>query len=78
VQVVADGKTYTAELNRAGKARIRLDRFESAGTQSVEVSYLGDDETAPSATTVEIQVRSRPGHGNGHGHGHGHGNGHGH
>ncbi|NYD42178.1 ExeM/NucH family extracellular endonuclease [Nocardioides panaciterrulae] len=77
VQVVADGKTYTVELDHAGRARVRLDPFASAGTQTVEVSYLGDSETGPSSTSVQVEVLSQPGHGHGAGHGH-HGGRHGH
>ncbi|GAA2144230.1 hypothetical protein GCM10009844_17540 [Nocardioides koreensis] len=60
VQVVSEGRTYEATL-RNGRAQVRLDRFTSPGSKSVEVSYLGDDTTSSSATTVEIRVRKKPG-----------------
>ncbi|MFC4786279.1 ExeM/NucH family extracellular endonuclease [Nocardioides sp. MAHUQ-72] len=61
VQVVADGRTYEVTLHH-GRGQVRLDRFATPGTKTVEVDYLGDEATAPSSTTIDIRVRTKPGH----------------
>jgi predicted extracellular nuclease len=64
IEVEVGGETYVAELKN-GQAQVRLPRFDSPGSKAVTVTYLGDDETQGSSTTVEIKVEPRPGHGNG-------------
>lgn len=60
--VEVDGRTWQVTLHH-GRARLRLPAFDRTGTHTVEVAYSGDDSTAPSTASVDVQVRSKTGHG---------------
>ena len=55
VEIEAGGTTYRATL-RGGHAEVRLAAFATPGTKHVRVTYLGNDSTASSSTTLTIQV----------------------
>ena len=56
VKVRAGGETHMVELNRKGKARVKLEPFRTTGRKNVKVVYLGDDATKRSRTVAMIRV----------------------
>ena len=59
VQAFVDGEMVDAAQLRRGKARLRVGPFATTGIQQIEIRYLGNQTTAPAATTVSVRVVKR-------------------
>ncbi len=57
--VVLDGETEFRATLTAGHATVTVGPFDTVGPRTLEVHYLGDEVTAPSETTVDVEVLQR-------------------
>ena len=60
--VVMDGETELGRANLSnGEASVLVGPFDRAGTKTLTVRYLGNDQVAPSSTQVRVEVvKGRP------------------
>lgn len=56
VTAVSEGRTLDTATLVNGRATLRVGPFDSAGRKSIEVSYSGDDEVAPSSDRTSVRV----------------------
>ena len=57
--VVLDGAREFRGTLTAGHATVTVGPFDTVGARTLEVRYLGDEVTAPSETTVDVEVLQR-------------------
>ena len=58
VEVTVAGTTLAGELDKHGRATVRLPAFDSTGEHTVVIRYSGDDAVAPASIDYTVQVVS--------------------